>query len=71
MERFQRIPAPLLGGQVRIDVSALQVNIDHLMAFLFQDLHRLGSDAAGAAGNDIDAHRVCLLLLFFILYYKV
>ena len=49
------LPA-LPGGQVGVDVAALEVDVDHLVALLLQNGYRPCADAAGAAGHYIDSH---------------
>ena len=48
--------APFLRGQVGVDVAAVEVDVHHFMAAFAQDFGRLGADAAGGAGDDVDAH---------------
>lgn len=48
--------APLLRGEVRIDVAVFEVDVDHLVASAAQNLGSLRSDAARSSGDDVNTH---------------
>ena len=45
-------------SNIGIDVAAFQIDVDCLMSLAAQNFYRLAADAAGAAGDYINSHKL-------------
>ena len=58
MDLIDHILPSLLGGNVGVDIPAFQIDVDRLMSLAAQNFYRLAADAAGAAGDYINSHKL-------------
>ena len=58
VDLIDHILPSLLGGDVGVDIPAFQIDVDRLMSLAAQNFYRLAADAAGAAGDYINSHKL-------------
>jgi hypothetical protein len=55
VDLIDHILPSLLGGNVGVDISAFQIDVDRLMSLAAQNFYRLAADAAG---DYINSHKL-------------